>query len=524
MNTHMSAALSAQPAGQGVVESIEETVNGILDPVVGVFGSIVFFSVGNFPLIVIWLIVAAVVFSVYFGFIQFRGFKVALEVVSGRYSSPSDPGEVTHFQALTSATAATVGLGNIAGVGAAMAMGGPGAAFWMVVAGLLAMCTKFVECTLGVKYREIDPDGIVNGGPFKYLPVAFKRFPRAVSAALTGFFAIAILLFGVAGGGMFQANQTAVQLREVTGGETGILGGPVGGLIMGIVIALVVGLVLIGGMKSIGSVTEKLVPAMAIFYVISCLIVILGNADQIGPALGTIFTGAFSPDGISGGIFGVMFVGFQRAAFSNEAGIGSAPIAHSAVKTRRPVSEGFVAMLEPFLDTVVVCLMSALTVVIGGGLVFEDAMAEYAETGSSPDGVLLISEAFGTITGWWPVLLAIAVMLFAISTLITWGYYGLKAWHYLFGRGRASDNVFRSILLFFIIVGCMASFGTIVDFADAALFCCAFVNILGLYILMPVVKDEMRKYLADRKAGTLHELGAETDEDLARIRAEQGNA
>jgi AGCS family alanine or glycine:cation symporter len=219
-----------------------------------------------------------------------------------------------------------------------------------------------------------------------------------------------------------------------------------------------------------------------------------------------------------------MFVGFQRAAFSNEAGIGSAPIAHSAVKTRRPVSEGFVALLEPFLDTVVVCLMSALTVVIGGGMVFEGAMAEYAETGSSPDGVLLISAAFGTIASWWPILLAVAVMMFAISTLITWGYYGLKAWHYLFGRGRASDNVFRSILLFFIIVGCMATFGTIVDFADAALFCCAFVNILGLYILMPVVKKEMKQYLADRKAGTLHELGAETDEDLARIRAEQGNA
>lgn len=524
MNTHLSAALSAQPAGQGVVSSIEDTVNSILDPIVAVFGNIVFFSVGPFPIVVVWLIVAAVVFSCYFGFIQFRGFKVALEVVSGRYSSPNDPGEVTHFQALTSATAATVGMGNIAGVGAAMAMGGPGAAFWMVIAGLLAMCTKFVECTLGVKYREIDSDGIVNGGPFKYLPVAFKKFPRAVSSALTGFFAIAILLFGVAGGGMFQANQTAVQVREVTGGDEGILGGPVGGLVMGIIIAVVVGLVLIGGIKSIGKVTERLVPAMAIFYVLSCLIVIFGNADMILPALGQIVSGAFSPDGISGGMLGVMFVGFQRAAFSNEAGIGSAPIAHAAVKTRRPVSEGFVALLEPFLDTVVVCLMSALTVVIGGGIVYENAMAEYAETGSSPDGVLLISEAFGTIAGWWPILLAVAVMLFAISTLITWGYYGLKAWHYLFGRSRTKDNVFRTILLAFIIIGCMATFGTIVDFADAALFCCAFVNILGLYMLMPVVKHEMKEYLADRKSGKLHELGADDDAHLQKIREEQGNA
>lgn len=524
MNTLLSAALSAQPAGQEQVVKIEEAVNGVLEPAVTVFGNIVFFSVGPVPIVVVWLIVAALVFTVYFGFIQFRGFKVALEVISGKYSSPNDPGEVTHFQALTSAVSGTVGLGNIAGVGAALAMGGPGAAFWMIVAGVLGMCTKFVECTLGVKYREIDADGVVNGGPFKYLPVAFARFSRPVASALTGFFAIAILLFGVAGGGMFQANQTYVQLREVSGGEDSVIAGPAGGLVIGILIAFVVGLVILGGIKSIGSVTSRLVPAMAIFYVISCLIVILGNVDQIIPALGAIVSGAFDMNSVAGGIFGTMIVGFQRAAFSNEAGIGSAPIAHAAVKTRRPVSEGFVALLEPFLDTIVVCLMTALTIVIAAGSTYEGAMAEFSETGLSPDGVSLVSAGFATITPWWPVFLAFAVMLFAISTLITWAYYGQKAWHYLFGRRRSTDIVFRCILLAFIIIGCIASFGQIVNFADAALFCCAFVNILGLYMLMPVVKREMKEYLADRKSGKLHELGADDDVHLQKIREEQGNA
>ncbi|GAA2088917.1 MULTISPECIES: alanine/glycine:cation symporter family protein [Brevibacterium] len=524
MNTQLSTAFLAQPAGQEQVNRIEEAVNGVLDPVVTGFSNVVFFQVGHFPIIVVWLIAGALIFSIYFGFIQFRGFKVALEVVRGKYSNPRDPGEVTHFQALTSAVSGTVGMGNIAGVGAALAMGGPGAAFWMMVAGLLGMCTKFVECTLGVKYRQIDEDGVVNGGPFKYLPIAFARFSSPVAKALTGFFAIAILLFGVAGGGMFQANQTAVQLRDVTGGDGSVLAGPLGGLFMGLVIAAVVGLVIIGGIKSIGRVTDKLVPAMGIFYVVSCLIVIGGNAEHILPALGEILSGAFSLEAGLGGLIGTMIVGFQRAAFSNEAGVGSAPIAHSAVKTRRPVSEGFVALLEPFLDTVVICLMSALTVVIAGGVAYDEGRAYFQETGQAPDGITLVSSAFSTITDWWPILLAIAAMLFAISTLITWAYYGEKAWHYLFGRRKATDTLFRLILMAFIVIGCIASFGTIVDFADAALFCCAFVNILGLYLLMPVVKKEMKEYLADRKSGRLHELGAGDEADLARIRQEQGNA
>ncbi len=507
--------------------TIEQQVDGFLSPFVTAFSNIIFFplTIGSlsFPIVVAWLIIGALIFTIYFGFIQFRGFGVALEVVRGKYSSKDDPGEVTHFQALASALSGTVGLGNIAGVGAAIAMGGPGATFWMILAGLLGMATKFVECTLGVKYRTIDSDGIVHGGPFKYLPVAFKKFSTPVATVLTGVFAIAILLFGVAGGGMFQANQTFAQLKNVTGGDEGILGGQWAGLIVGIIIAVLVGLVIIGGIRSIGKVTDKLVPAMAILYVVSCLIVLIGNIGHIPAAFGEIISGAFSPQGVAGGFIGVMIVGFQRAAFSNEAGIGSAPIAHSAVKTRRPVSEGFVALLEPFIDTVVVCTMTALTIIIADQASYTQAQQDYQAEGVSPDGVTLVSDAFSTIAGWWPILLAIAVTLFAFSTLITWAYYGEKAWHYLFGRRKATDLVFRLILMAFIIIGCVATFGQVVNFADAALFMCAFINILGLYMLMPVVKREMKKYLADRKAGTLHELGAEDEAELHQIREEQGN-
>ena len=481
---------------------IDDAINSWFDPIATWFGSVIFFEVklGDlaFPFVVFWLIFAALVFTIYFGFIQARGFKVALEVIRGKYSSKTDPGEVTHFQALASALSGTVGLGNIAGVGVAIALGGPGATFWMIIAGLLGMCTKFVECTLGVKYREIDENGVVHGGPFKYLPVAFRRFSKPVATVLTGMFAVAILIFGVVGGGMFQANQTFVQVRTATGGADGFMGGSSASLIFGIVFAALVGLVILGGIRSIAKVTDKLVPAMGIFYVLSCLLVLGINFSQIPMAIGEIFAGAFNPQGVAGGIVGVMVIGFQRSAFSNEAGIGSAPIAHSAVKTRRPISEGFVALLEPFVDTVIVCTMTALTIIVANQPSYRNDLGE-GEIG----GVALASDAFSTVAGWYPILLAIAVGLFAFSTLITWAYYGEQAWSFLLGRSKGSIMTFRVVVCIFVVLGCVATFSKVVEFADAALFMCAFINILGLYMLMPVVKKEMKKYLADRKAGTL---------------------
>ncbi|MDN5711520.1 MAG: alanine:cation symporter family protein [Brevibacterium aurantiacum] len=481
---------------------VDDAINSWFDPIATFFGGIIFFPITlgpiSFPFVVLWLIAAALIFTIYFGFIQARGFKVSLEIIRGKHSSKNDPGEITHFQALASALSGTVGLGNIAGVGVAIALGGPGATFWMIIAGLLGMCTKFVECTLGVKYREIDENGVVYGGPFKYLPIAFRKFSKPIAGLLTGIFAVSILIFGVVGGGMFQANQTFVQVRTATGGADGFLAGPAASLIFGIIFAGLVGLVILGGIRSIAHVTDKLVPAMGIFYVLSCLLVLAINFGQIPTAIGQIFDGAFAPQGVAGGIVGVMIIGFQRSAFSNEAGIGSAAIAHSAVKTRRPISEGFVALLEPFVDTVIVCTMTALTIIVANQPSYTNDLGQ-GEIG----GVALASDAFSTVAGWYPVLLAIAVALFAFSTLITWAYYGERAWAYLFGKSKGAVTVFRVLVCVFVVIGCIASFSKIVEFADAALFLCAFINILGLYMLMPVVKKEMKKYLADRKAGTL---------------------
>lgn len=499
----------------GWLSDFEGAINAIFEPITTVFSNIIFFplTIGDFsfPLVVAWLIIAAVVFTIYFGFIQFRGLKVSYEVIRGRYSTPSDPGEITHFQALTSALSGTVGLGNIAGVGAAMAIGGPGATFWMILAGLLGMCTKFAEVTLGVKYREVHPDGTVSGGPFKYLMVAFGKMGKIPAKILTGIYAVAILLFGVAGGNMFQANQTFAQAQEVTGGEDGLLSTDLAAFVFGIILAALVAAVILGGIKSIGATTSRLVPAMGIVYVIACLIVIFANIELIPAAIGAIFSGAFTGEGIAGGVIGVMITGFQRAAFSNEAGLGSAAIAHSAVKTRRPASEGFVSLFEPLVDTVIICTMTALAIIVAGASSFQAGIDQVQSGGDTPDGVVLTSDAFATVIPWFPIVLAVAVALFAFSTLITWSYYGLKAWEFLFGRGNVSEIIYKIVFLLFTVTGCVLTFGQVLSFADAALFLCAFVNLLGVYLLLPVIKKEMREYLADRNSGKLLELGEEDE-------------
>ena len=494
----------------GVVSRTEDAIDSVFEPIAEFLVKWVFFDVtvfgATFPLIVGWLVLAGVVFTVYLAGIQFRGFGHGIQLARGKFSRNDDPGEVTHFQALSSAVSGTVGLGNIAGVALAVTLGGAGATFWMILAGLLGMCTKFVECTLGVKYRETHEDGTVSGGPFRYLPIAFARLKvPALGTALTGVFAVSIFFFGAAGGNMFQANQTYAQMRNVTGGDDGPLGSDAAALLFGIVLAVLVGLVIIGGIKSIGRVTSRLVPAMAALYVTACLFVILSNIGAIPGALAEIITGAFSPEGVAGGAVGVLIIGFQRAAFSNEAGIGSAAIAHSAVKTRHPVSEGFVALLEPFIDTVIICTMTALTIVIANPQSYIDARAEVAQTGSTTaDGVVLTSDAFVTFLPWFDVLLAVAVALFAFSTLITWSYYTLKAWTWMFGRSPAKERTFQLIYCAFTVVGTVLTFEQVLGMADALLFVCALVNIVGLYLLAPVVKNELREYMAARRSGAVN--------------------
>ncbi len=510
------AVLAAEPQ-PGILGAIENAINSAFDPITTALSDIVFYEVTvfgvSFPWIVAWLVVAAAVFTVYFGFVQFRSFALALRIVRGKYTRNDEPGEISHFQALSSAVSGTVGLGNIAGVGVAVTVGGAGATFWMIVAGLLGMCTKFVECTLGVRYREEHPDGTVSGGPMHYLRKGVAEripgsFGKGLGMVLAVGASIMLLLFGIGGGNMFQANQTFAQLQEVTGGDAGPLGGTGPAFIFGVVLAAVVGAVIFGGIKSIGRVTSRLVPAMGVIYVLACLVVIVVNIGQVPSALAAIVGGAFSAQGVIGGALGALIVGFQRAAFSNEAGLGSAPIAHSAVRTRNPVTEGYVALLEPFIDTVIICTMTALTIVIAGTPFWRDAQATVLSSGgeTTPDGVLVTSNAFETVLPGFPYVLTVAVVLFALSTMITWGYYGQKAWTFLFGRSALTERIYQGVFCFFIIVGSVLTLGSVLDFADAVLFLLAVFNIIGLYILAPVVKAEVRSFRERMQSGEVCEI------------------
>ncbi|WP_431985138.1 alanine/glycine:cation symporter family protein [Streptomyces qinglanensis] len=501
-----------------ITNSVDKAVSDFVEPIATKLGEIVFYSVPvggtELPLIVTWLVVAGLVFSAWFGLVQIRKFRLAVDVVRGKYDEKGSDGEVNHFQALTAAVSGTVGLGNIAGVAVAVSIGGPGATFWMVLCGLLGMATKFVEVTLGVKYREVHPDGTVSGGPMHYLPKGlterFGRNGKLLGRVLAVLASAMILFFGLFGGNLFQVNQSYAQLVSVAGGEDGALGSSAGALFFGLLIAAVVGIVLLGGIRSIATVTSRLVPSMAAMYIVACLIVILANITAVPDAIGSIFEGAFNPKGVAGGILGALIIGFKRAAFSNEAGLGSAPIAHSAVKTKHPASEGLVALLEPFIDTVVVCTMTALTIVIAS----PDSWTK-ARTDESIGGVTITSDAFETVLPWFPYILTVAVMLFAVSTVLTWGYYCLKAWTYLFGRSKVSELTFKVVYTLFAVAGALLTLQTLIDLADAVLFSLAVINIIGLYLLAPVVKRELNhflEYIRNRKAGAPDGSGG-ADED-----------
>ncbi|CZF80943.1 alanine/glycine:cation symporter family protein [Grimontia marina] len=485
-------ASSASAAG------IDEAINEIVAPIVNPFVGMIFSSVplpfldAEAPWIVMWLVVAAVIFTLYLGFINFRGFTHAIRLVKGDYTDPKEPGEVSHFQALATALSGTVGLGNIAGVAVAISIGGAGATFWMILAGLLGMSTKFVECALGVKYRNTNPDGSVSGGPMYYLSkgLANKGNP-AFGRTLAVLFSVCAVGGALGGGNMFQANQAFKQVVGVTGGDMSFFADK--GWLFGLIMAVVVGVVIIGGIKSIAKVTEKVVPFMAIVYVGAALVIILMHIDQVGTAFGAIFNGAFTGEGVAGGVIGAMIQGFKRAAFSNEAGVGSAAIAHSAVKTKEHMSEGFVSLLEPFIDTVVICTMTALVIIITGQL-YE---------GQELSGVALTSAAFEASISWFPLILAVAVVLFAFSTMISWSYYGLKAWTYLFGESKRAEMIFKVMFCCFVVIGASMNLGPVIDFSDAMIFAMALVNIIGLYRLVPEIKADMNDYLARLESGAI---------------------
>jgi len=486
------SSISAAQAG------IDEAINSATAPIATLVGQIVFFKIPVFgaqlPVVVLWLVAGAVFFTFYMGFINLRGFKHALHLVRGDYADPDSHGEVSHFQALATAVSGTVGIGNIGGVAVAVTVGGPGATFWLIVAGFLGMSTKFVECTLGVKYRKEFEDGHVSGGPMYYLRQGFSdRGMEGFGKFLGTFYAIGIFIGALGIGNMFQSNQAYVQLNNVSGGALDGLG-----WLVGLVLAGVVFSVIIGGIKSIARVTEKIVPFMAVFYCLFAIIVILMNAGTIPQAIANIFTGAFTGEGVAGGALGAMIIGFQRAVFSNEAGIGSASIAHSAVKTDEPVTEGIVSLLEPFIDTIVICTITAL--VIGTAQVAAPDFAGDAQ------GVAMTSAAFEREFSWFPIPLAFAALLFAFSTMISWSYYGLKGWTYLFGESDRGQTIYKLIFCAFVALGCVVQLGPILDISDALVFLICVPNILGLYFLAPIVKREMDSYFARVQSGEIRKF------------------
>ena len=509
-------------------KGLDQKIDAAFQPVSDFFSNLIFFTIPiagiDVPFVLLLLVGSALFFTIYFKFPNIFHFKTAINVVRGKYDEldqheAGDPalaiggdikgtikdesteGEVTHFQALATAVSGTVGNGNIAGVALAIALGGPGATFWMVVCGFLGMSTKFVECTLGVQYRDVGEDGTVYGGPMYYISKGLKeRGFETFGKIVAVIFAIFCIGGSFGGGNAAQSNQATVVLKELMGLESSGAG-----FWIGVVMAIVVGVIIIGGIKRIASVTEKVVPFMAVLYLLACLYILGANFSLIDDAFSLIFREAFNPTAIGvGGVIGVLLVGFKRAAFSNEAGAGSASIAHSAVKTKYSASEGLVALLEPFIDTVVICTMTALVIIIfnfggdaSGATIFQyggDGAGAVLIDGVSYEGAGITSKAFAQYIPYSNVFLTVAVVLFAVSTMISWSYYGLQSWKFLFGRGKAADMAYKLLFLLFVIIGASASMNSIWAFSDAMIFAMVFPNMVGLYFLFPVVKEQLKRY------------------------------
>jgi len=454
--------------------------------------SIVFFKASIFgyeiPLIVLWLVMGALFFTVYLNFINIRGFRIAVGLMTKKKSDTSTTGgEISHFQALTTAVSGTVGIGNIAGVAIAISLGGAGAAFWLAVAGFLGMSTKFCECTVGTLYRRTHPDGTVAGGPMFYLREGLAELGRPrLGRVMAGFYAACLVVgcFGI--GNMFQSNQAAVILTA----QLGDLDFQYANLVIGLLLAFATGLVIIGGLKSIAAVTSRLVPLMLLIYLLMVIVVLGLNIQLLDDAVRLIVSEAFTASGVNGGIVGAIIIGFQRAVFSNEAGLGSAAIAHAAARTDQPVSQGMVALLEPFIDSVVVCTMTSLVIVV--------LVILPGEATSGLSGIEMSSRAFETAIPGSSMLLSIIATLFAFSTMLAWSYYGLIALEYLLGRSEISGLIFKFAFLGFIVIGSTIDLKSVIEISDALVFLISIPNLVGLYLLAPRIKQELQTYLSSQ--------------------------
>ena len=460
-------------------------IDNIFGIFVGYLFAVLFYKILGFPLIVLILLVGSITFTFYFRFINVRGFTHAIDIIKGKYDNPKDDGQISHFQALTSALSATIGLGNIAGVAVDVSLGGPGAVFWMILIAFFSMSAKFVSCTLGQLYRQVNPDGSIDGGPMYYLEKGLGELGMGTLGKVLGILYAIFIIGGAFGGGnMFQANQSYALVGSLTG---------ISSLTYGIILAILVGVVIIGGIERIGQTTEKIVPTMVVLYVGASLFVILTNLDKLGGVVASIMSEAFSPNAIYGGLIGVLVTGIKRAVFSNEGGVGSASIAHSAAKTDEPVREGIVAMVGPFIDTIIVCFMTASVI-----LITKDTNPLY-QVGGGINGVELTSAAFGSVISWFPIILSIVVFLFSYSTMISWYYYGNKGWKYLFGD--TTIPVYQTLYLGCTVLGAIASLGNVMDFSDLMILSCAVPNIIGALFLLPKLRVHLNDYWTRYQAG-----------------------
>ena len=494
------AAVQEEAIATGAQEGFLGAIDAGAGKVVGWLSAVFFRDIApgetEIPLVVAWLVLGAIYFTIRMRFVNLRGFGHAIQVTRGRYTDPDahDTGEVSHFQALASALSATVGLGNIAGVAIAVSTGGPGAIFWMVMAGFLGMSAKFTECTLGQKYREVRPDGRVMGGAMFYLSKGLGEMGMGgLGKVLAVMFAILCIGGSLGGGNTFQVNQSLNALQETAPWLAD------NRWVYGLIMSILVGVVIIGGIRRIASTAEKIVPSMCGIYVLACLFVLFTHASDIGTAFSTIFSSAFTLEAGWGGFLGVLVTGFKRAAFSNEAGVGSAAIAHSAAKTDYPVREGIVALLEPFIDTIVVCTMTGLVIVISGaydGGALAEAAAPFA---AANNGAGLTSMVFGEKISWFPYVLSVAVMLFAFSTMISWSYYGERCWAYLFGDNASMS--YRVLFLVFTFLGSIITSTNVLDFGDLMILGMAFPNVLGVVLLSGKVRQDLDSYWRKLKSG-----------------------
>lgn len=485
--------------------AIVAVADKVFSKVVAGMSSVLFFEIFGFPLLVLWLVAGGVYFTVRLGFINIRMFKHAISIVTGKYDDPNDPGEITHLKALSAAVSGTVGLGNIAGVAVAVSVGGPGAVIWMVIAGFFGMSTKFAEVTMGHKYRKIDANGKVTGGAFYYLSegLAKHNLPR-FGKVLSVIFAIACVGGAFGGGNMFQANQTVTILTNTFSSLHQL------DWVIALVMAISVGVVLIGGITRIATVAEAIVPLMAVLYMGACLVVIITNISHVHHAFFEMLRSAFDFNALGGGIAGAIIAGFRRAAFSNEAGLGSAPIAHAVAKTREPVREGCVALLEPFIDTVVICFMSGIVMVVTG--VYED---------KALDGVLMTSAAFATVSDWFPEVLSVSIGLFAFSTMITWSYYGERAWYYLFNK-RVPISLYHVLFCTMTFFGGVINFGVVVDFSDLLILSMAIPNLVGLYIMSGEIRGELNQYVRKLKNNMFERNAADQASGVGQVSEARG--